>query len=227
MKNYFMNMVQFSLLSKLPREEPLLAAPDPNLVVNHTLPVQVFFLTGQSNMQGHGRIWGQDVEGTVEYITKKQGKYKHLLDSNDKNGGWPTRPNVYTVYRNGEDEERILPLRVGVGTNDDSLVGPELLIGQILGESLVRTQPILLVKVGTGNWALGWDFLPPGTPQREFDSGKEVVAAHGQCPGRFASTAAVPGVPNSSAPCGCVVGQKSCDVFWATKEACLVDNCWC
>jgi hypothetical protein len=132
-------MVQFSLLSKLPREEPLLAAPDPNLVVNHTLPVQVFFLTGQYNMQRHGRIWGQDVEGTVEYITKKQGKYKHLLDSNDKNGGWSTRPNVYTVYRNDEDE-RILPLRVGVGTNDDSLVGPELQIGQILGESLGRTQ---------------------------------------------------------------------------------------
>jgi hypothetical protein len=224
MRNFFMEMVQLSLLSKMPREEPVLAAPDPNLVVDHSLPVKVFILTGQSNMQGHGRIWGQDVEGTVEYITKTQGQYQHLLDPTDGKGGWSTRHNVFTVHRNGDDHERISPLRVGAGNEDTSLIGPELQIGHILGESY-NNEPILLIKTGTGNRALGWDFLPPGTPQRDFDGGKERTAAHGQCPSRFAGSA-TRGDPNNASQCGCIVGQKGCDVFWE-KEACFVDNCWC
>ena len=42
-------------------------------------PIQVFVLMGQSNMVGFGRIALADQQGTLEYLSKQQGKYPHLL----------------------------------------------------------------------------------------------------------------------------------------------------
>ena len=45
-----------------------------------TKPVKVFILLGQSNMLGMGEVGPEATQGTLEYVTRTQKKYPHLLD---------------------------------------------------------------------------------------------------------------------------------------------------
>ncbi len=42
--------------------------------------MQVFILMGQSNMLGFGKVGPEDKQGTLEYLIKKEGKYRHLVE---------------------------------------------------------------------------------------------------------------------------------------------------
>lgn len=57
-------------------------------------PVKVFILLGQSNMLGFGRVGPEDKRGTLEYLTRKEGRYPHLVDDQGK---WTQRKDVRYV----------------------------------------------------------------------------------------------------------------------------------
>lgn len=74
---------------------------------DQTKPLKVFILLGQSNMLGFGRIVPEDKNGTLSFLTKKEGKYPHLIDDA---GNWTERKDVRSVHvmdRRGVDFRNI------------------------------------------------------------------------------------------------------------------------
>lgn len=124
-------------------------------------------------MVGTGVVGTTGQKGTVNYITKTEKKYPHLLDSQ---GQWTKRDDVSFVYKNNKSQVKS-PLTVGLGLGP-KFIGPELQIGHALGDAL--DEPVLLLKVGVGNRALGWDLLPPGTSAYTFTD--LTFPGYGQCP---------------------------------------------
>ena len=57
-------------------------------------------------------------------------------------------------------------------------VGPELQFGHLMGQAL--KQPVLILKSCIGNRSLGWDLLPPGSKQFEFEG--KIYAGYKQSP---------------------------------------------
>ena len=136
-------------------------------------PVKVFILMGQSNMLGFGRVAPEDKNGTLEYLTKKEGKYPHLVDDQ---GNWTQRKDVRYVqvmHRN----DTMSTLRNEWLTVKGN-VGPELQFGHIMGH--VLDEPVLVLKCCIGNRSLGWDLLPPGSKQFEFEG--KIYAGYKESP---------------------------------------------
>jgi Carbohydrate esterase, sialic acid-specific acetylesterase len=120
-------------------------------------PVQVFILMGQSNMFGMGDVSPVEKKGTLEFLTKKEKRYPHLLDDT---GAWTTRNDVRYV--------QIMQNRGKMQTVHDEwltvkgkTLGPEVQFGHIMGH--VLAEPVLILKSCIGNRSLGWDLLPPGS----------------------------------------------------------------
>ena len=122
-----------------------------------SLPIKVFILAGQSNMEGHG-IVSLDLNrnqgrGSLEYIVKDPAtkeRYKHLVD---ENGQWVVRDDVKIWYLG-----RTGGLTVGYGAREDR-IGPELQFGHVLGDRY--DNPVLLIKIAWGGKSLAKDFRPP------------------------------------------------------------------
>ena len=132
--------------------------PDPDIKPPVTdRPVKVYILMGQSNMLGFGRINPDTTKGTLAYLTKKEGKYPHLVDDE---GNWTVRNDVWYV-------------KVTVGQRQHWLqpkgkhIGPELQFGYIMGH--IHDEPVLIIEASQGNRSLGWDILPPGSERFTFD----------------------------------------------------------
>ncbi len=120
-------------------------------------PVQVFILMGQSNMLGFG-----DVASLANVVRDKQ-RFTHLMDDA---GNWTTRRdvrNVRVMHANGRMTEHVNDWLTVSGKN----FGPEIGFGHIMGE--VLDAPVLVLKACIGNRALGWDLLPPGTEDYEYE----------------------------------------------------------
>ena len=118
-----------------------------------TKPVQVFILMGQSNMLGFGKI------SKLQGIAKE--KYPYLVD---EAGIWTVRKdvrNVRLVGSGGGEAKLSLNewLSVSKGIGKSKQIGPEIGIGNYLGE--VIDAPVLILKVCIGNRSLGFDLLPP------------------------------------------------------------------
>jgi alpha-galactosidase len=128
---------------------------------------------GQSNMLGFGRVGPADKQGTLEHLVK-DGKYPNLVDSEGK---WTERKDVRYVqvmHRNGN---------MGVLRNEwltvkGPHIGPELQFGHIMGH--VLDEPVLVLKSCIGNRSLGWDLLPPGSEQFEFEG--KIYAGYKESP---------------------------------------------
>ncbi|MDE0861385.1 MAG: hypothetical protein OSA93_14575 [Akkermansiaceae bacterium] len=135
--------------------------PDPDgEEADTSKPVQVYILMGQSNMLGAGRVSGGN-EGALENACKNKKLYPYLIDDE---GNWTARKDVRNVRVNGRTMK--------VFTNDwltlqGGNIGPEVGIGHYLGHAV--TAPVLILKSCTGNRSLGWDLLPPGSKQYEFE----------------------------------------------------------
>lgn len=131
-------------------------------------PVQVFILMGQSNMVGAGHVKGNK-DGTLEYAVKEKDKYQYLVDDE---GNWTKRQDVrYTFTMSGR-----LRNNAWMSIKGNRRIGPEFGIGYHLGHAL--DAPVLILKSCIGNRALGWDLLPPGSKQYEFQmNGKTMVHA--------------------------------------------------
>lgn len=148
--------------------------PDPDgKPADMTRPVKVFILLGQSNMLGFGKLGPENKKGTLQHLTKTEGKYSHLVD---EEGKWTERKDVRYVqvmHRNG----KMSTLRNEWLTVKGN-VGPELQFGHLMGQAL--KQPVLILKSCIGNRSLGWDLLPPGSKQFEFEG--KIYAGYKQSP---------------------------------------------
>lgn len=135
------------------------------------LPVKVFILAGQSNMEGQGFIKADprrnEGRGSLEHLTKDPataGKFKHLLDSN---GEWAARDDVWIHYLDRKGK-----LTVGYGAREDR-IGPELGFGHVVGEAY--EEPVLLIKLAWGGKSLARDFRPPSTGGEVGPYYKEII----------------------------------------------------
>jgi len=142
--------------------------PDPDgKPADMSKPVQVYILLGQSNMVGAGRIAG-DKDGSLEHAVKTKQNYPYLVDDAGK---WTIRNDVRNV--------RVMNNR---GFNNEWMtitgrtIGPEISIGHYVGHAV--DAPVLILKSCIGNRCLGFDLLPPGSEQFEFEEkGKTMVHA--------------------------------------------------
>ncbi len=134
--------------------------PDPDgKEADMSKPVQVYILMGQSNMLGSGRVAGGN-EGTLENACKNKKLYPYLID---EAGNWTARQDVRNVRVNG----RSMRLHINDWLTPSGNIGPEIGIGHCLGHAV--SAPVLILKSCTGNRSLGWDLLPPGSKQYEFE----------------------------------------------------------
>jgi hypothetical protein len=137
-------------------------------------PVQVFILMGQSNMVGLGKITGPEI--SLEHAVKEKKKYPYLLD---EAGGWSERKDVRFV--------RVMSGRGGgmqqfnnewMTVKACKTIGPEFGIGHHLGNAIEA--PVMILKSCIGNRSLGWDLLPPGSEQYEFEG--KIYAGYKESP---------------------------------------------
>ena len=143
--------------------------PDPDgRPADQSRPVQVFILMGQSNMLGFGRVGPEDQQGTLAYLTKKEGRYPHLIDDQ---GDWTVRHDVQYVQTTVGNRQHPLTVK---GRH----IGVELQFGHIMGH--IHDEPVLILKACIGNRSLGWDLLPPGSEQFEFEG--KIYAGYGESP---------------------------------------------
>ncbi len=150
------------------KEAPAPTLPDPDgKPADMTKPVQVYILMGQSNMVGAGRIAG-DKDGSLEHAVKTKQKYPYLVDDAGK---WTIRNdvrNVRVMNNRGFNNEWM--------TTTGRTIGPEIGIGHYVGHAV--DAPVLILKSCIGNRCLGFDLLPPGSEQFEFEEkGKTMVHA--------------------------------------------------
>jgi len=136
-------------------------------------PVKVFILLGQSNMLGFGKITPEDKNGTLTHAIKIKKKYPHLVDDQ---GDW-TRRNDVRYVQVMHRRDKMSTLRNEWMTVKGNM-GPELQFGHIMGH--VLDEPVLVLKTCIGNRSLGWDLLPPGSKQFEFED--KIYAGYKQSP---------------------------------------------
>ncbi len=136
---------------------------------DHSKPVKVYVMLGQSNMLGFGRVGPKEVRGSLEFLVKEKSKYPHLIDDS---GNWTTRQDVRYVHvmdQRGvdyKDMEKFGDVRNEWLTPNKSF-GPELGFGHVMGH--FHDEPVLLLKACIGNRSLGWDLLPPGSERFEHE----------------------------------------------------------
>lgn len=140
------------------------------LLLVHTrvsaVPVKVFILAGQSNMEG--KASATTLEAVLEDPMQRDA-VKHLK----KDGQWVKRDDVSVTFLD-RSESPVSPLHgplsVGFGSPGSVRdaegrrtavpgVGPELGIGWVLGEHF--DEPVLLIKAAWGGRALKATFRPP------------------------------------------------------------------
>jgi hypothetical protein len=114
--------------------------------------------------------------GSLEHAVKENNLYPYLIDDA---GNWTARRDVRNVRVNGRSMK--------VHQNDwltlnGGNIGPEIGIGHYLGQAV--TAPVLVLKSCTGNRSLGWDLLPPGSKQYEFEG--RIYAGYGDSPESWA-----------------------------------------
>jgi len=135
-------------------------------------PVQVYILLGQSNMLGFGKIQGGD--GSLEHAVKEKGLYPYLVDDQ---GAWTTRQDVRNVRVMGSGTGGMRKFNNEFMTIKGK-VGPEIGIGHHVGHA--TEAPVMILKSCIGNRSLGWDLLPPGSAQYEYEG--KVYAGYKETP---------------------------------------------
>jgi len=131
-------------------------------------------MAGQSNTVGIGYVDGTK-PGSMETITMRDNKFPNMVEG----GAYTERNDV--LYRGVVTAIGDGPLTVGV---QGSRIGPEQGFGHVMG--WFHDEPVLIIKASQGNRSLGWDFLPPGSPQYEI--GGTTYAGYGDTPASWTTT---------------------------------------
>ena len=152
-------------------QDPL---PDPDgKPANMRKPVQVYILMGQSNMLGFGKLKGGD--GALEHAVKEKGLYPYLVDDE---GNWTVRQDVRNVRVMGSGTGGMRQFNNEFMTITGGNIGPEIGIGHHVGHA--TKEPVLVLKSCIGNRSLGWDLLPPGSEQYEYEG--KIYAGYKESP---------------------------------------------
>ncbi len=131
------------------------------------LPVKVFILAGQSNMEGQavvdleGRDYN-DGKGTLATLLQDPALAPRLRHLRNADGTWVVRDDVWCWYRREHGPLLAGPLGLGFSVyGDQHHFGPELQFGHVLGNHFEN--PVLLVKTAWGGKSLYKDFRPPSS----------------------------------------------------------------
>lgn len=117
--------------------------------------VQVFFLVGQSNMEGKGNPIHLD---TYREDPAIKPTYAGLKDGD----GWKVRDDVWITYPSMSSGPKHGPFGVGYGTKGVDSIGPEFGFGHTVGNAI--DEPVVLIKIAWGGKSLAVDFRPPNAP---------------------------------------------------------------
>ncbi len=131
------------------------------------MPVKVFILAGQSNMEGQGVVAMDDPKNynggkgnlvwSMEHSASKE-RMRHLRDAEGK---WVVRDDVEISFKAG-GKVRKGGLTIGyTGYGGSTHIGPELQFGHVIGDDL--DSPVLLIKTAWGGKSLHVDFRPPSS----------------------------------------------------------------
>jgi len=141
------------------------------LVGGKKYPFKITYLT--SDVNGLGWVQRIDIPGTLETVAKREGKFPYLVD---EDGNWTVRNDV--TYKGVISAVGQGPLTPGLQGNT---IGPEMGFGHVMGH--YHDAPVLLIKASIGNRSLGWDILPPGSKQYEYNG--YTYAGYGDSPSRW------------------------------------------
>jgi alpha-galactosidase len=163
----------------------LLCALSPD---SFAMPLKVFVLAGQSNMEGHAAV------STFDYIGKDPLTAPILKEMRNADGTPRVCDKVWMSYLTGPYDgsangEGLGKLTAGFGargdqpTNDGGKIGPEFTFGLYMDKGL--REPILIIKTAWGGRSLNTEFRPPSAGpytlpkeiQDEWD--KHPKGAHG------------------------------------------------
>ena len=148
--------------------------PDPDgEPANMRKPVQVYILLGQSNMLGFGKIKGD--KGSLEQAVKEKDLYPYLVDDE---GAWTVRQDVRNVRVMGSGTGGMRQFNNEFMTITGGNIGPEIGIGHHVGHA--TKEPVMILKSCIGNRSLGWDLLPPGSEQYEYEG--KIYAGYKESP---------------------------------------------
>ena len=120
--------------------------------------VKVFFLVGQSNMEGKGNPIHLDTYKDDKLIKPT---YAGLKDGD----GWRVRDDVWITYPSKYGGAKHGPLTVGYGTKGEDSIGPEFGFGHTVGNAM--DEPVLLIKIAWGGKSVAVDFRPPALRPRK------------------------------------------------------------
>lgn len=129
------------------------------------LPVKVFLLAGQSNMEGQAvsDLDGKDYnggKGTLNALLRDPAKAPKFAHLKNADGTWAVRDDVWCRYKREQGPLLAGPLSMGFSVyGDKHHFGPELQFGNVLGDFLEN--PVLLIKTSWGGKSLFKDFRPP------------------------------------------------------------------
>ena len=131
------------------------------------LPVKVFILAGQSNMEGQavvdlkGKDYN-DAKGTLVKLMEDPAKAPMFAHLRGVDGKWTVRSDVSVRYQREDRPLLAGPLTFGFSVYGDSHhFGPELQFGHVVGDAL--DNPVLLIKTAWGGKSLYRDFRPPSS----------------------------------------------------------------
>lgn len=134
--------------------------------VREPVAVKVFILAGQSNMEGQAVVDldGRDYNGgrgTLVQVLRDPELTRRFGHLRDEQGHWSERDDVRVSYQPENQPLKAGPLGMGFTVyGGKHHFGPELEIGQVLGQAL--DAPVLLIKTAWGGKSLYTDFRPPG-----------------------------------------------------------------
>lgn len=131
------------------------------------LPVKVFVLAGQSNMEGQavvdlkGKDYN-DAKGTLAKLMEDPAKAPMFAHLKAADGKWAVRDDVSVRYQREDRPLLVGPLTLGFSVyGDPHHFGPELQFGHVVGDAM--DNPVLLIKTAWGGKSLYRDFRPPSS----------------------------------------------------------------
>ena len=131
------------------------------------MPVKVFILAGQSNMEGQAVVDldGNDYnggKGTLKALLADPSRSERLGHLRNDRGEWAVRDDVWVWYQREDQPLLAGPLTVGFSVYGDTHhFGPELQFGHVVGDHF--TNQVLLIKTAWGGKSLYRDFRPPSS----------------------------------------------------------------
>lgn len=134
-------------------------------IAHEPLPVRVFILAGQSNMEGQGVV---DLDhpqhynggkGTLLRVMSDPKKAKQFSHVKDDAGNWIVRDDVLVRFKTRHEMKKG-GLSIGfAGYPGKHHIGPEFQFGHVAGAAF--DEPVLLIKTAWGGKSLFKDFRPP------------------------------------------------------------------